>query len=539
MYHVMLVDDEKLTLEYLNITIPQQDKDWQVVALCSDGIEALEWLACHHADLIITDIKMPEMTGLELCRRIKKQYPDQKIIILSGYDEFKFAQKAIQYGVRDYILKPISLNDLTQSLHEMKILLQKEKMEEQAYSHLVKMSEDGKKQLAARFINAVIYNSDVEIKSLYPLIHRMKISLLEGAARLLLISLDKDILLCNNTPAQDIPLYQYMIYQMVLEIAENQKDRIWAVLDHFDNTVVLISADTADAAFRKGKDIYHIISETLQKFMTLSISSSISDHFVDIFEAEKAYYQSMQILNARVFLKQNSFYCTGDYSEKIEQKMTALNQHITFLWMAVSDHNIINQQLAIQSISELMPQYTRAEVLRFGLYWISGISAKRSPESSGNKKDCEQAISKLAESQTYGTKETVQRLFLSIAQILSSGGNVPQKDMDENLLITNAQNYILANYAQPLSLTLVADELGISPNYLSSLFHKEMGESYIKYVTRVRIEHAIQLMKENPQIKIYDIVERVGYVSVKHFSYVFKQNKGMSPSEYQQSLFHS
>ena len=108
--------------------------------------------------------------------------------------------------------------------------------------------------------------------------------------------------------------------------------------------------------------------------------------------------------------------------------------------------------------------------------------------------------------------------------------------MDENLLITEAKNYILANYAQPLSLTLVADELGITPNYLSSLFHQEMGESYIKYLTHVRIEHAIQLMKENPRMKIYDIVEKVGYVSVKHFSYVFKQTKGMSPSEYQSRL---
>lgn len=169
MYSVMLVDDEKLTLEYLKMTIPQQDPDWQVTALCSDGIEALEWLSSHQSNLIITDIKMPEMTGLELSRKVKELYPNQKIMILSGYDEFKFAQQAIQYGVRDYLLKPISLGDLKKSLSQIKTLLEREKMEMQAYSRLLKMSENGKRQLAARFIKAVIDRAEPETRSLYPL----------------------------------------------------------------------------------------------------------------------------------------------------------------------------------------------------------------------------------------------------------------------------------------------------------------------------------------------------------------------------------
>lgn len=536
MYRVMLVDDEKLTLEYLKISIPQQDSDWQVAVLCSDGIEALEWLTHHQVDLIITDIKMPEMTGLELSHKVKELYPNQKIIILSGYDEFKFAQKAIQYGVRDYLLKPISLGDLKKSLSEMKTLLKREKIETQAYSHLVKMSENGKRQLASRFIKAVIHHAELETRSLYPLIHRMKISLIEGAARLLLFNLDIDLLIYNKIPVRDIPLYQYMIYQIVLEISENQTDNIWTVLDHFDHTVVLISADTADAALEKGKNIYHIVSEVLQNQMNLSLSSSVSEPFTDIFEADKAYSQSMEILNARVFFRQNGFYSTKDFNPEIRLKSASLNQAVSSLWATICDHNIINQELAISSILELMPHYTQQDVLRFGLYWILEIYAKWDTKAAEHKKSCEQAIIKLAEDNTNNTKKDVQRLFLSIAQLLSVSGDLPVKNMDENLLITEAKNYILANYAQPLSLTLVADELGITPNYLSSLFHQEMGESYIKYLTHVRIEHAIQLMKENPRMKIYDIVEKVGYVSVKHFSYVFKQTKGMSPSEYQSRL---
>ncbi len=453
MYSVMLVDDEKLTLEYLKMTIPQQDPDWQVTALCSDGIEALEWLSSHQSDLIITDIKMPEMTGLELSRKVKELYPNQKIMILSGYDEFKFAQQAIQYGVRDYLLKPISLGDLKKSLSQIKTLLEREKMEMQAYSRLLKMSENGKKQLAARFIKAVIDRAEPETRSLYPLIHRMKISLLEGPARLLLFDLDMDLLLENGLPIQDISLYQYMVFQIVLEISENQKDPVWTLLDRFNHIVVLLSADTPDAALQKSRDIYHIVSEVLQNQMKLSLSSVVSEPFTDIFEADKAYVQSIAVLNAKVFLKPGNFYSTADYKPEIRQKSASLHQAVSSLWVAISDRNVVNQELALSSLLAFMPQYTRPELLRFGLHWILDIFSKWDREFPERKKICGQAVLKLAEADTDNTRET-----------------------------------------------------------------------------------ALKLMKENPQMKIYDIVEKVGYVSVKHFSYVFRQTKGMSPSEYQSRL---
>ena len=109
MYRVLLVDDESLTLDYLKMAIPKQDPDWEIAGACLDGIQALEWFESHSADLVLTDIKMPEMSGLELCERLHRRNPEQKIVILSGHDEFKFAQQAIQCSVADYLLKPISL----------------------------------------------------------------------------------------------------------------------------------------------------------------------------------------------------------------------------------------------------------------------------------------------------------------------------------------------------------------------------------------------------------------------------------------------
>lgn len=87
MYRVLLVDDESLTLDYLKMAIPKQDPDWEIAGACLDGIQALEWFESHSADLVLTDIKMPEMSGLELCERLHRRNPEQKIVILSGHDD--------------------------------------------------------------------------------------------------------------------------------------------------------------------------------------------------------------------------------------------------------------------------------------------------------------------------------------------------------------------------------------------------------------------------------------------------------------------
>lgn len=112
MYNVMVVDDEPLVREFLKETIPNLNNRFAVTADAMDGHEAFEIIMGHPIDLVITDIKMPVMDGLELCKRIRERYPDMQIIIISGYDDFSYAKKAIQYRVSEYLLKPIINEEL-------------------------------------------------------------------------------------------------------------------------------------------------------------------------------------------------------------------------------------------------------------------------------------------------------------------------------------------------------------------------------------------------------------------------------------------
>lgn len=124
MYHVFLVDDEPLTLEYLSQTIPAVNCEWEIAGCAGDGSEALEFLQNRPVHLVITDIKMPGMNGLKLAQQLKEKNPEQEIVILSGYDEFALAQQAMRLGVMEYLLKPIKQAELSVLLDKIQLRLQ-------------------------------------------------------------------------------------------------------------------------------------------------------------------------------------------------------------------------------------------------------------------------------------------------------------------------------------------------------------------------------------------------------------------------------
>ena len=212
------------------------------------------------------------MSGLELCERLHRRNPEQKIVILSGHDEFKFAQQAIQCSVADYLLKPISLTELKAVLQKNKVLLTNRAgggigIPQPAGD----VGGRGKKQIAARFIRAMIENSNVEVKSLYPLIHRMKISLIEGAGVMLLLSLDEDVLLGNGIQASDIPVFRYMLYRLTLEYTEQAALGSWVTLDQEENTLLLLSDDDTEAVEDQALHIYQQVSQLMLEHAGLSI----------------------------------------------------------------------------------------------------------------------------------------------------------------------------------------------------------------------------------------------------------------------------
>lgn len=527
MYQILVVDDEQLTLDYLRITIPKQDPLWEVAHTCLDGISALAWLETHSVDLVITDIKMPEMSGLQLCQEIKKCRPRQKIVILSGYDDFKFAQEAIRYDVRDYLLKPISLECLHTTLTQIREALDAEHQESLLTQKLLELSNTGRRQLACHFILSLIENNNTQIQSLYPVLYQMKISLLEGTGLLMVLRINEDSLLTQGIPLRDFSLFHYILYQLSMEYLSEKYPSSWVTTDQDENTLILLSADTDKDALQTAATIWQTLSAMMAGHTQVTISAGVSNSFYDIFDLPGAYQQAVAALQSRLFCPPAHLRQYSALSKELLQKEQLLDQSLLALITAISENDSLKQQLILQSLLDMLPSVTTAPLLLLAFYWIRRVAS----QLSCNREALLQELPDL--SVLCQSPEKALTVFSKTAAVLSP--KKTEKDApvsDKNDIVTDAEQFIHTHYAEPISLALLADELHISPNYLSALFHRELGESYNKYVTRVRMEHATRLMKAQPELKMYEIAEAVGYISAKHFTCVFKQYYGITPGEY-------
>ncbi|MCJ7690535.1 MAG: response regulator, partial [Clostridiaceae bacterium] len=206
MYRILVVDDEPLTKEYMKKKIPIIDSRFTVTCEAMEGTEALTILKNQKIDLIITDIKMPLMDGLELSKQVSKDYPDIIIIVLSGYDEFEFAKEAMKYAVKDYILKPLVTEDLRKVLNNVAADIEKINTQKILQNKMLSLSKDSKKQISRNFLKAVVSESNMDIRIMYPILFKMKVSLIESEGTILLLKINEDSLFKKSISLNDINL---------------------------------------------------------------------------------------------------------------------------------------------------------------------------------------------------------------------------------------------------------------------------------------------------------------------------------------------
>lgn len=541
MYSLLIVDDEPLTREYMRMNISSINSSWLVAGEAEDGAEALKFLEKQPVDLVITDIKMPVMDGLNLCKMISQKYPRLKVLILSGYDEFAYAKEAMLYGVSEYLLKPIVKEDLRAALDNVARKLESEKNNELTYNSILNLSKDSKKYVVRKFLQALIDEATVEIKSLYPLIYRMKVSLIEGEGIIMILSLDEGAFLHSDLPVSDISIYKYILNQVTTEMVE-ESDIGWTFLDSGENTCVLISGEDTDKLQQACINLRNKVNAFMSANTGLTIIASIGSLLTDILQLSQSYKAAYKLLTCSLLSGETMFF---SYNEKnILEKLVQVDKVIeaaALLKSSFIDKNEIGFSLALSKFIDLIDYTTVESILRCGMYVIKNLSSLKSGYSS----EFEESVMKQLKHFSFSdnsdfNKENVIKLYKALYAYLSDNNSVEQavnanKFSNDANIVEKAKDYIFYHYSEPISLALIAENVGVSSSYLSQLFHKTVGESYIQFLTRVRMEQAGKLLKAYPEEKISKICEKVGYIGVKHFTYVFKQYFNKTPGEYQNS----
>ncbi|WP_191013794.1 response regulator [Treponema zioleckii] len=532
MYSVFVVDDEPIVLEGIRSKIDWESSGFVFAGEAMDGEIALSMLHELKPDILITDIKMPFMDGLQLAAAVKRIQPWIKIIILSGHDEFDYAKKAISIGIEDYLLKPFTPAELLKSLNKAAGQIDKER---EQLSDITKLKEElkssetlKKKEFLSNLVHGAENMADVMQKS-----QELGLNLISRFYKVLISRIKSKT---NNIQNQEEACSLLNSYSASWEQA--------VCFFHHSNLLVCIfkgsSRDELDeSVFHAAETIAHIATKN-DDCTTLTAIGKPVEH---LSELNSSYDDAKHIIEAGGKEDKNRII----NSEDLEGGLNSADEENTGL-LDLKENDPLVDRLKYAGKNDI------SAIIDESMELIRNNPGQFNVFASYLLVDLIFAVSKLIEKLGGDIKklkpEILQRKFVDDAvldekdfrqkleQVLSFALEYRDSKMTGKYgdVILKAKRFIEEHYAdQNTTLTTVAEVVALSPNHFSTIFSQECKTTFIEYLTNVRLENAKRLMRET-DMKGYDIAYECGFSDPHYFSYIFKKNTGLSPREYKLSV---
>ncbi|CAM4201816.1 response regulator [Paenibacillus typhae] len=530
MYKVMIVDDEPVIKKGLQCFIDWSVLECEVVCEASNGIEAVELLDYYEIDIIVTDIRMPGMDGLALSDYVHRNSPQIKVIILTAFADFSYAQTAIQYEVVDFVVKTNPTEQIPRAIEKATRLLEKEREQMQKVRQLESKLNDNLSEISEKFLKEVLGG---------------------------LISDELSLLSRSRELGLELKNY-FGVYMEVKEIPgpqanssakTNEYHRFLASIRHFlvlafgerpsyimpmeKNTLLaLVSMDGSNASVST-QTLLTISNEILamaENFRQYHVNVGISLFHRDVLSLREAYLEAREAL-------QGSFYNDNYVAVYMPYTGKALTPGAPPHHAAEQIAGHLQQghsELAIQQLDQLLENYrstkepienVKVACLLIGSYCFRLLST--STPFAPEIEESQSAVYKQIQEST-----SIQLLTDILKRLIQSCSRaMAQNDIQPNYIVIECQKYIRENYNQNLNLQIIADHIHINSSYLSRLYKKVTGESIIDVINKYRIEMAKKLLR-NPASKVFEVAEAVGIETPAYFTHVFSKYTGMSPKEY-------
>lgn len=410
MYKVIFADDEKLVRNRIGQIIQWEEAGFQLVGCCANGYEVMEVIDKVVPDLVVLDINMPFITGIDAAKQIKNSYPHVKIVFITGYTEFEYAKSAIDLGALKYMVKPVTADDFRDLLAEVKALLDRENAHMQKVSQLEHLYQEAQKMVLQDILSDPNIN-----QSIY------------GRVR-----------------NQNLPWTEETHFQVaVIKVDEIHEGQLWTAGD--------------------GKSMVYAVA---------NIAAELA------------------VKNGYALVKDESVVLLGAGEKDMDLQVEMQDYMSTILHVAEHMLNF--------TVSAGLGQVCQGCASIYGSY-VEAIQALELRSKHGGNK--------------LYTKEDLEKSYT------------------RHTAVWDAIRYIEDNYATPdLSVDDISSQLHISPSYLRSLFKRQMGNTIVAHITKVRMEKALELLKEG-SLKNSNIAEVVGYTDSHYFSYCFKRFYGISTAE--------
>lgn len=529
-YSVLLVDDEEEVFEVIRKKLDWESMGFHVAGYARNGVEALEMAEELQVDVVMTDIKMPYMDGLTLCKKLKELYPTMKVIIFSGFDEFEYAKEAIKIEAEEYILKPINANELREVFERIKINLDRELDEKRNIDKLREYYMESLPVLQENFYTSLIEG-------------RIKGSEIEEYARNYQIEFTGPyyvvtiLHISTSNPVSEDSIDPILLAMSVEKLAKEQLAGKWdsKVVTYLGDIIVITQLPDEESITRF-TDRMDRICKMAKRVCKARVTAGIGQICNQPAGLAMSYQGAQNAISYRVLYGTTRAINIAETDPRENTDMPWEESYINEIIKRIKMGEAESLQEAIQKFTAQIAG-SRMSLQKYRIL-IMEIITEIFRLGANNQINLEEVFGENSDVYTQAmqleSSEALEK-WLSENCLKMQKHILNERRDNTKSFVTKAIEYVKEHYAdQDLSIETICSYLNVSAAYFSTVFKKETGKTFINYLTDYRMEEAENLLLTENE-KTYIIAQKVGYSDPNYFSYAFKKQFGMSPSKYKTS----
>jgi len=519
MFRAVLVDDETYDLEGLRLLIPWTELGIEVVCSENKPLAALQFIENHDIDLLITDIKMPAISGIELSRKAMEQNPGLKTVFISGYQDFQYAKQALDLKAHGYILKPVDDEEIIAVLRTATAELEKERSIRNENDNVITSFHFIKNDVLQHLLEGTI-----DRETLGAFLARYPLDLVFVQASAVLIEVDDVLLRMDRDPKAGNCELDGLIEFMGQYVIETGVGK-WCRLNRSQAGLVYTAPRESLEQWLQ-ELLQHIRQHT-----SFTITVSYGEEVTSLEELSFSFSQAKTFMNGKMFIGKNRVIPPVMNKPGMNKDIKDLSVVLEAMFGAMASYRLVSICDCIDELFEVAAMFEHSvKVYHFSIHIATRLEAYLGTLNETYESLLGWGIPQMDVIHNLETVDDIKRwlrnTLFQISEIMFM-----KKQHKNRRLMENIVNYIRERLAENLTLREVANHFAYSPNHLGVLFKEHTGESFNEYLLRIRMEKAITLLDQH-QFKIYEVADMIGYKNIAYFSRQFREYYNITAADY-------
>jgi two-component system response regulator YesN len=537
MYKLVIVDDEPTVRFGLSNYFDWKAYGIEVVGEADDGDVALEVIEREKPDLVLTDVRMPNMDGIQMSNQLSGRFPHIKIVFVSGHDDAEYLKSALKVKAVDYMFKPVNLGELEIVIERLVSSLNAEHQERKLIEDMQVKLIQSMPLLQEKFLMSLIREGVIYPSRVQDRIDFLNLNLpMEGAYWVIAIRIDDATEVAQTRSERDQQLLSYSVLNIVQELIEREIGGY--VFENLIGEFVGIlrmaqEEDQESLLFTLAEEV----RESLHNYLKISVTIGVGERISRLASLPQSYSQAKEAADQRWFLGKNQI-ISMDNLEQAEESVYRFDaSQQERIVSSLKSADILKVQEELHEMYNALSR-NRTDGIAYGRnisLQLLLLASRILLELHVQKQDLEskenELMAKVFQQETLGALHRLVEVFLlEVCERIGEKRNGKSKNV-----IERTRAIIDKRYAENLQVGDVATEVFLSTTYLCLLFKQETGETINEYMTKVRVEQAKALLKD-PANKFYEVCYAVGYSDPSYFSKIFKKYTGYTPSTYRDQV---